>query len=163
LNPSANDMDNELASQLIRSLHLGSSDSMRDDTRVESSDPVEEIFRDIEIDDQSNDNGPDDHDENAAAAEELASASAPRKSGRLRKAPKLAEGMVEYDPKRKTIPRINLVSEKDEDLFSYKKIPKCYDHMVRILTTLTKENQGHAGLDEPIDLKEAKGRSDWPQ
>jgi hypothetical protein len=151
-------------------MHLESFDSVKADMRAESSDSVREIFRNIEIDDQSdeddqlndndsNDNGPKNHDENAVA-EERAPASASRKSERLRKAPKLTERMIEYDSKRKTIPRINLASKKDENLFSYKKIPKCYDHMIRILTTLTKEDQKHAELNESVDLKEAMKRSD---
>jgi hypothetical protein len=134
--------------------------------RLESPDSVKDMFRNTEIvdqsneDDQSNDNDSNDHDENAVAAEELASASASRKSERLRKALKLTEKMIEYDSKRKTILRINLVSEKDENLFSYKKILKCYNYMIRILIILTKENQSHAELNESVDLKKAKKRSD---
>jgi hypothetical protein len=166
LNSSADDIDDELISQSIRPLHHESFDSVKE-MRLESSDSVRDMFRNTEIvdqsdeDNQSNDNDSNDHDENAVAAEELASASASRKSRRLRKAFKLTERMIEYDSKRKTILRINLVSEKDEDLFSYKKILKCYDHMIRILITLTKENQSHAELNESIDLKEAKSRSNW--
>jgi hypothetical protein len=107
-----------------------------------------------------NDNNSNDHDENAIAVKELALASASKKSERLRKALKLTEKMIEYDSKRKTISRINLVSEKDKNLFSYKKILKCYDHIIRILIILIKENQNHAELNESIDLKEAKNRSD---
>jgi hypothetical protein len=64
------------------------------------------MFRNTEIvdqsneDNQSNDNDSNDHDENAVAVEELASASASRKSERLRKTLKLTEKMIEYDSYR---------------------------------------------------------------
>jgi hypothetical protein len=148
LNSSADNISDELAFQSIRSLHLESLDSVRNDTRVESSDLVREIFRNTEIDNQlddndsndndSNDNDSKNHNENAAASEESASAS--RKSERLRKALKLTEKIIEYDSKRKTISRTNLVSEKDKNNFSYKKILKCFDYMIRILIILMKEN-----------------------
>jgi hypothetical protein len=134
--------------------------------RAESFDSVKEIFRNIEINYQSNDNdlndnSPKNHDVNVVAIEELASAfaSASRKSKHIRKAFKLTERMIEYDSKRKTISRINLVSEKDKNLFFYKKILKCYDHIIRILIILIKENQNHAELNESIDLKKVENRS----
>jgi hypothetical protein len=123
------------------------------------------MFRNIEIDyqrvedNQLNDNNSNNQNENAVAVKELASASASRKSEHLRKALKLIDEMIKYNSKRKTISRINLVSEK-KNLFSYKKIFKCYDHMIRILIILTKENQRHAELNESVDLKEVMRRSD---
>jgi hypothetical protein len=90
-------------------MHLESLNSMRADMRAKSSDLVKEIFRNIEIDDQlneddqlndnnSNDNDSKNHDVNAVA-EERTFASASRKLERLRKAFKLTEKMIEYDSK----------------------------------------------------------------
>jgi hypothetical protein len=105
-------------------------------------------------DNNSNNKDSKNHDENVVA-EERASASAFRKSERLRKALKLIKRIIEYDSKRKTISRINLASKKDENLFSYKKILKCYDYMIRILIILIKEDQKYVELNESVDLKEA--------
>jgi hypothetical protein len=78
---------------------------VRNDVRVESSDSMREIFKNIKIDDLlneniSNDNNNDSNDnENVAALEE--SASTLRKSEHLRKAFKLIEKIIEYDSKKK--------------------------------------------------------------
>jgi hypothetical protein len=77
-----------------------------------------------------------------------------RRSGRERRASKLAEGMIQYDP-RKKMPRADMVIR---DKFSYKKIPKCLIHMTRILATLTADQS-----DEPQILREIAQRSDWPE
>jgi hypothetical protein len=79
----------------------------------------------------------------------------PRRSDRERRAPKLAEGMIQYDP-RKKMPRADVVIR---DKFAYKKIPKCLIHMTRVLATLTTDQQS----DEPQTLRDATQRPDWPE
>jgi hypothetical protein len=67
----------------------------------------------------------------------------PRRSDRERRASKLAEGMIQYDL-RKKMPRADVVIR---DKFAYKKILKCLTHMTRVLATLT-TNDGQQS-DEP--------------
>jgi hypothetical protein len=81
----------------------------------------------------------------------------PRRSERKRKAPKLAERIIQYDP-RKKMPRANVIVE---DKFAYKKVPHCYTHMTKVLTTLTNSgDQSNDQSDEPQTLNEATQRSD---
>ncbi len=56
-----------------------------------------------------------------------------RRLDRERKASKLAERIIQYDL-RKKMPRANVIVE---DKLTYKKIFKCYTHMIKVLTTLT--------------------------
>jgi hypothetical protein len=95
------------------------------------------------------------------ADEEIVQPQAPRRSGRERKAPKLAEGIIQYDP-RKKMPRTNVVVG---DKFAHKKsIPECYTHMTKVLATLTNSGgQSNDQSDEPQTLNEATQRSDWPE
>jgi hypothetical protein len=81
----------------------------------------------------------------------------PRRSDRERRASKLAEGMIQYDP-RKKMPRADVIIR---DKFAYKKIPKCLTHMTRVLATLI-TNDGQQS-DEPQTLEDAMQRPDWPE
>jgi hypothetical protein len=93
-------------------------------------------------------------------ADEEIQPQAPRRSDRERKAPKLAEGIIQYDP-RKKMPRANVIIG---DKFAYKKVPQCYTHMTKVLTTLTNsDGQSNDQSDEPQTLYEATQRSDWPE
>jgi hypothetical protein len=74
-----------------------------------------------------------------------------RRSDRKRRASKLAEGMIQYDP-RKKMSRADVIIK---DKFAYKKIPKCLTHMTRVLATLTADQS-----DEPQILKDVMQRSD---
>jgi hypothetical protein len=76
----------------------------------------------------------------------------PRRSDRKRRASKLAEGMIQYDS-RKKMPRTDMIIR---DKFSYKKIPKCLTHMTRVLVTLITDQQS----DKPQILRNATQRFD---
>lgn len=142
---------------------------------VESADPVEEMLEnmieeDPHLDDNMNENGTDPQ---SIEEVEIDISSPSRRSERQRKASKLAEGMIVYNPRRK-MPRI----EPDDDLanlarienrFAYRKfIPKCFEHMTRILITLATnddkmnfDNQKYSN--ESASLKNAMRRSDWSE
>jgi CRISPR/Cas system CSM-associated protein Csm2 small subunit len=75
-----------------------------------------------------------------------------RRSGRERRASKLAEEMIQYDL-RKKMPRADVIIR---DKFSYKKILKCLIHMIRMLVTLTTDQQS----DESQTLRDVMQRSD---
>ncbi len=83
-----------------------------------------------------------------------------RRSDRERKASKLAERIIQYDL-RKKMSRANVVVE---DKFAYKKILKCYTHMIKVLITLiNSDDQSNSTdqSDESQTLIEAMQRSDW--
>lgn len=82
----------------------------------------------------------------------------PRRSERVRQAPKLPAGMMSYDSSQRTLPHATVTVAEGEK-FSYTGVHK---HMVRILATL-KMGGGTGGPDEPATLKEAMKRSDWPK
>jgi hypothetical protein len=81
-----------------------------------------------------------------------------RQSKRKRKASKLAERIIQYDF-RKKMPRANVIVE---DKFVYKKIPKCYTHMIKVLVTLINNNDQSSSteFDESQTLIEAMQLSD---
>ncbi len=84
----------------------------------------------------------------------------PRRSGRKRKASKLAEEIIQYDF-RKKMPRANVIVENK---FAYKKVPQCYTHMIKILVTLiNSDDQSNSSdqSDESQTLNEATQRADW--
>ncbi len=98
-----------------------------------------------------------DNDQDDQTVEELQS-QAPRRSGRERKASKLAEGIIQYDP-RKKMPRANVIIENK---FAYKKVPQCYTHIIKVLVTLiNSDDQSNDQFDESQILNEAMQRSDW--
>jgi hypothetical protein len=83
----------------------------------------------------------------------------PRRSGRKRKASKLAEEIIQYDF-RKKMPRANVIVENK---FAYKKVPQCYTHMIKILVTLiNSDDQSNSSdqSDESQTLNEATQRAD---
>jgi hypothetical protein len=83
-----------------------------------------------------------------------------RRSERERKASKLAERIIQYDP-RKKMPRANVITE---DKSAHKKsILECYMHMIKILIMLiNSDDQSNSSdqSDEPQILNEATQRSD---
>ncbi len=81
-----------------------------------------------------------------------------RRSDRERKASKLAEKIIQYDS-RKKMSRANVIVENK---FAYKKISKCYTHMIKILITLINmKDHSNDESDESQTLIEAMQRSDW--
>jgi hypothetical protein len=82
-----------------------------------------------------------------------------RRSDRERKASKLAQRIIQYDLRKKML-RANVVVENK---FAYKKIFKCYTHMIKVLITLiSSDNQSNSTdqSDESQTLIEAMQRSD---
>jgi hypothetical protein len=81
-----------------------------------------------------------------------------RRSGRERKASKLAEGIIQYDL-RKKMPRANVVVG---DKFAYKKVSQCYTHMIKVLVTLinSDDQSNSSDFDESQNLNEAIQRAD---
>ncbi len=79
----------------------------------------------------------------------------PRRSDKKRRALKLVEEMIQYDP-RKKMPRADMITIRDK--FAYKKIPKCLIHMTRVLATLTADQ-----ADESQTLKDVTQRPDWSE
>ncbi len=80
-----------------------------------------------------------------------------RRSDRERKASKLAEKIIQYDS-RKKMSRANVIVENK---FAYKKISKCYTHMIKILITLINmKDHSNDESDESQTLIEAMQRSD---
>jgi hypothetical protein len=55
-----------------------------------------------------------------------------RRSGRKRKVSKLAERIIQHNP-RKKMSRANVIVENK---FAYKKVSQCYTHMIKVLITL---------------------------
>jgi hypothetical protein len=76
----------------------------------------------------------------------------PRRLNRERRASKLAEGMIQYDLRKKMSRADVIIRNK----FAYKKILKCLIHMTRVLVTLITDQQS----DEPQILKDAMQRPD---
>jgi hypothetical protein len=90
-------------------------------------------------------------------ADEEIQPQASRRSDRERKPLKLAEGIIQYDL-RKKMPRANVVVE---DKFAYKKVPQCYTHMIKVLATLiNSDDQSNDQSDESQTLNEAIQRAD---
>jgi hypothetical protein len=82
---------------------------------------------------------------------------APRRSDRERKSPKLAENIIQYDP-RKKMSRANVIVE---DKFAHKEVPQCYTHMIKVLITLiNSDDQSNDQSDESQTLNEATQRAD---
>jgi hypothetical protein len=84
---------------------------------------------------------------------------APRQSDRERKAPKLAERIIQYD-RRKKITRANVIVG---DKFAYKKTFKDYRLMIKILiTSINNDDQSNSinQSDESQILNEATQRFD---
>jgi hypothetical protein len=97
-----------------------------------------------------------DDDQDDQTVEKIQS-QASRRSGRERKASKLAEGIIQYDL-RKKMSRANVIIE---DKFAYKKVPQCYTHMIKVLVTLiNSDDQSNDQSDESQILNEATQRSD---
>jgi hypothetical protein len=94
------------------------------------------------------------------ADEEIDQPQASRRSDRERRASKLAERIIQYDP-RKKMPRANVVVENK---FAHKKsIPECYTHMTKVLATLiNSDDQSNSSdqSDESQTLNEATQRAD---
>jgi hypothetical protein len=98
-----------------------------------------------------------DDDQDDQTVEKMQS-QASRESVRERKASKLAEGIIQYDL-RKKMSRANVIVEVK---FAHKKsIPECYTHMIKVLITLI-NNDDQSNLsdqsDEPQTLNEATQR-----
>jgi hypothetical protein len=84
---------------------------------------------------------------------------ASRRSDRERKSFKLAESIIQYDP-RKKMSRANVIVENK---FAYKKVPQCYTHMIKVLITLiNNDDQSNSSdqSDESQTLNEATQRAD---
>jgi hypothetical protein len=92
--------------------------------------------------------------------EKIDQSQASRRSDRERKSSKLAEGIIQYDP-RKKLPQANVIIE---DKFAHKKsILECYMHMIKVLATLiNSDDQSNSSdqFDEPKTLNEATQRAD---
>ncbi len=81
-----------------------------------------------------------------------------RRLDRERKASKLAERIIQYDLRKKML-RANVIVKNK---FVYKKILKCYTHMIKVLITLiNSEDHSNDQSDESQTLNEAMQRSDW--
>ncbi len=81
----------------------------------------------------------------------------PKRSDRKRKTSKLAERIIQYDPRKKML-RANVIVE---DKFAYKKVSQCYTHMIKILITLiNSDDQSNDQSDESQILNEAIQRAD---
>jgi hypothetical protein len=92
-----------------------------------------------------------------SADEEIDQSQAFKRSGRERKTSKLAERIIQYDP-RKKMPRANVIVENK---FAYKKVSQCYIHMIKSLTTLiNSDDQSNDQSDKSQTLNEATQRSD---
>jgi hypothetical protein len=90
-------------------------------------------------------------------ADEEIQPQASRRSGRERKSPKLAESIIQYDP-RKKMSRANVIVENK---FAHKKVFQCYTHMIKILITLiSSDDQLNDQSDESQTLNEATQRAD---
>jgi hypothetical protein len=98
-----------------------------------------------------------DDDQHDQTSEKIQS-QALRRSDRKRKASKLAERIIQYDL-RKKMSRANVIVENK---FAYKKIPKCYTHMIKVLVTLVNsdDQSNSTESDESQTLTEAMQRSD---
>jgi vacuolar-type H+-ATPase subunit I/STV1 len=83
---------------------------------------------------------------------------ASRRSGRKRKASKLAERIIQYDL-RKKMSRANVVVRNK---FAHKKSTfECYTHMIKVLATLiNSDDQSNDQTDKSQTLNEATQRSD---
>jgi hypothetical protein len=89
--------------------------------------------------------------------EKIVQSQASRRSERERKTSKLAEKLIQYDP-RKKMPRANVIVG---DKFAYKKVAQCYTHMIKVLVTLiNSDDQSNDQSDESQILNEATQRSD---
>ncbi len=93
-----------------------------------------------------------------SADKEIDQPQASRRSGRKRKTSKLAERIIQYDP-RKKMSRANVIIKNK---FAHKKsILECYTHMIKILITLiNNDDQSNDESDESQTLNEATQRSD---
>ncbi len=93
------------------------------------------------------------------ADEEIQQSQESRRSERKRKASKLAEGIIQYDL-RKKISRANVIIKNK---FAHKKSTfECYTHMIKVLVTLiSSDDQSNDQSDESQTLNEATQRSDW--
>jgi hypothetical protein len=143
------------------------------------TDSVREMLENVLLDEEdphSDENEVQRHeneDDPQPIEEVIAPSSAPRRSGRQRKAPELAEGIIAYNSNSRKM--LGIGSDEGvanlawiENKFAYRKfILKCYEHMTRILTTLaTKGGQIKAENelpDEPCSLEDAMRRPDWPE
>jgi hypothetical protein len=92
------------------------------------------------------------------ADEEIQQSQESRRSERKRKASKLAEGIIQYDL-RKKISRANVIIKNK---FAHKKSTfECYTHMIKVLVTLiSSDDQSNDQSDESQTLNEATQRSD---
>ncbi len=100
-----------------------------------------------------------DDDQNDQTDEKINQSQAPRRSDRERKSLKLAEGIIQYDPRKKMF-RANVIIENK---FAHKKSTlECYTHMTKILATLTNsdDQSNSSDSDEPQTLNEATQRAD---
>jgi hypothetical protein len=113
---------------------------------------MQKIISKIFSDDFSADVDDDQTDEKIAQQSQRS-----RRSRRERKALKRAEKIIQYDF-RKKMSRANVIVENK---FAYKKIPKCYTHMTKVLITLiNSEDHSNDQSDESQTLIEAMQRSD---
>jgi hypothetical protein len=164
LNPNFEVQDSRTTTSSKRPALIKKADNraVSPDLRIENFDPVkaidesdelvnaiDQMLKNFHLDDnqsenQSKNSSDDQHDDQPKEIIQ------PRRSGRKRRASKLAEGMIQYDH-RKKMPRANVIRNK----FSYKKIPKSLIHMTRVLAILTAEQ-----LDEPQTLRDAMQRPD---
>jgi hypothetical protein len=127
---------------------------------VESTNALDQMMKNLNLDAE---NHLENFSENFSADDDQADekiaqqSQRSRRSERERKAFKLAERIIQYDP-RKKMSRANVIVE---DKFAYKKVAQCYTHMIKILITLiNSDDQSNDQSDESQTLNEATQRSD---
>jgi hypothetical protein len=138
----------------------------RDSVRAPTNDPtnaLDQMMKNLNLDAENHpeifpEGFPADDDQDDQTDEKIPQQpQKPRRSGRERKASKLAERIIQYDP-RKKMPRANVIVENK---FAYKKIPQCYTHMTKVLITLiNSDDQSNDQSNEPQILNEATQRAD---
>jgi hypothetical protein len=133
---STNDLINVL-DQMMKNLNLSQQNSLENHLEIFSGDFSAD-------DDQTNEKIP-------------RQSQRPKRSDRKRKTSKLAERIIQYDPRKKML-RANVIVE---DKFAYKKVSQCYTHMIKILITLiNSDDQSNDQSDESQILNEAIQRAD---
>ncbi len=147
---SEKDLDSVRAVDLTNDL-INVLDQMMKNLNLDAENHLEIFSEDFSSDDDQNDQT----DEKIVRQSQ-----AFRRSDRERKASKLAQRIIQYDLRKKML-RANVVVENK---FAYKKIFKCYTHMIKVLITLiSSDNQSNSTdqSDESQTLIEAMQRSDW--
>jgi hypothetical protein len=111
------------------------------------------MLKNFHLDDNQSENQSKNQSENSSddQSEEIIQF---RRSDRKRRASKLAEGMIQYDSRKKMFRADVIIRNK----FAYKKILKCLIHMTRMLVTLITNDDQQS--DESQILRDAMQRSD---